>query len=59
MYVVMIERKKKLQKKKNKKKKRLDWIRATNFINQKYNKYFQFNVTVVLNHEDIKKDCKE
>ena len=57
MYFVMIERKKKILKKKQ--KKRLDWIRATNFINQKYNKYFQFTVTVILNHEDIKKDRKE
>ena len=58
MYFVMIERKKK-KKLKKKQKKRLDWIRATNFINQKYNKYFQFTVTVILNHEDIKKDRKE
>ena len=41
----------------------LDWIqnkRATiNSINEKYNKCFQHAVTVVLNHEEIKKTCKE
>ena len=37
-----------------------DWIRnqnaIINLINKKDNKYFQYAVTFVLNHEEIKKD---
>ena len=37
-----------------------DWIKnkkaLINLINKKDNKYFQYAVTVILNHEGIKKD---
>ena len=29
-----------------------------NYINEKYNKCFQYAVTVALNHEEIKKDLQ-
>ena len=39
-----------------------DWIqnkKATiNLINEKYNKCFQYSITVALNHEEIKKDLQ-
>ena len=40
----------------------LDWIKnkkaTINLINKKDNKYFQYAITVTLNHEEIKKDLQ-